>query len=122
MWKKQIRAERAAEAASQMLAKANALKAAAMERPCSSGNEGGASEEVSGDEVDNKRNSITLTNPDLVTRALLRPSDNFPGTPGTTQSSLSGSNDDDSPRSESVADVDIEADAQVSSRPGNGPA
>lgn len=53
MWRKQIRAERAAEAASQMVAKANALQKAAMERPGSSGNEGGLSEDVSENETDN---------------------------------------------------------------------
>ena len=37
MWKKQIRAERAAEVATQALAKANALRKSAMERPTSSG-------------------------------------------------------------------------------------
>ena len=37
MWKKQIRAERAAEVASLALAKANALRKSAMERPSSSG-------------------------------------------------------------------------------------
>lgn len=54
MWRKQIRAERAAEAASQMVAKANALQKAAMERPGSSGNEGGPSEDVSENEADNR--------------------------------------------------------------------
>lgn len=52
MWKKQIRAERAAEAASQMVAKAEALQKAAMGRPGSSGNEGDPSEDVSENEAD----------------------------------------------------------------------
>jgi hypothetical protein len=55
MWKKQIRAERAAEAASQMVAKANALQKAALERPGSSGNEGGPSEDVSENEAESRR-------------------------------------------------------------------
>ena len=54
MWRKQIRAERAAEAASQMVAKANALRKAAVERPGSSGNEGGPSEDVSENEADSR--------------------------------------------------------------------
>lgn len=54
MWRKQIRAERAAEAASQMVAKAEALQKAAMERPGSSGNEGGPSEDVSENEADSR--------------------------------------------------------------------
>jgi ABC-type multidrug transport system ATPase subunit len=69
MWKKQIRAERAFEAASQMVAKANALQKAAMERPGSSGNEGGgASEDVSENEADN-RSSTTLA-PSLTAKAV----------------------------------------------------
>jgi len=60
MWRKQIRAERAAVAASQMVKKANALQKAAMIRPGSSGNEGGgASEDVSENEADT-RSSTTL--------------------------------------------------------------
>ena len=59
MWKKQIRAERAFEAASKMVEKANALQKAAMERPGSSGNEEGASGDVSENEADN-RSSTTL--------------------------------------------------------------
>jgi len=54
MWRKQIRAERAAEQASQMVAKAKALKEAAMARPGSSGNEGSPSEDVSENEADNR--------------------------------------------------------------------
>jgi hypothetical protein len=67
MWRKQIRAERAAEAASQMIKKANALQKAAMIRPGSSGNEGGgASEDVSENEAET-RSSTTLAS-----RALTR--------------------------------------------------
>jgi hypothetical protein len=70
MWKKQIRAERAFEAASQMVAKANALQKAAMERPGSSGNEGGPSEDVSENEADN-RSSTTLA-PSLSAKAVVK--------------------------------------------------
>lgn len=70
MWRKQIRAERAAEAASQMVAKANALQKAAMERPGSSGNEEGASGDVSENEADN-RSSTTLA-PSLTPQAVNR--------------------------------------------------
>jgi hypothetical protein len=69
MWRKQIRAERAAEAASQMVAKANALQKAVMDRPGSSGNEGGASEDVSENEAET-RSSTTLV-PSLASRALI---------------------------------------------------
>jgi hypothetical protein len=51
MWRKQIRAERAAEAASFALAKAEALQKAALERPGSSGNHS-PSEDVSENEAD----------------------------------------------------------------------
>jgi hypothetical protein len=70
MWKKQIRAERAAEAASKMVEKANALQKAAMERPGSSGNEEGASGDVSENEADN-RSSTTLA-PSLSAKAVVR--------------------------------------------------
>lgn len=53
MWRKQIRAERAAEQASQMVAKAKALKEAAMDRPGSSGADGSPSEDASENEGDN---------------------------------------------------------------------
>jgi hypothetical protein len=74
MWRKQIRAERAAEAASQMVAKANMLREAAMERPGSSGNEGGPSEDVSENEADLRSGatSVAPSNISLATRALLR--------------------------------------------------
>jgi ABC-type glutathione transport system ATPase component len=71
MWRKQIRAERAAEQASQALAKANALREAAMERPGSSGNEGSPSEDVSENEADN-RSSATLVTHSLASQALVR--------------------------------------------------
>lgn len=51
MWRKQIKAERAAEQASVMIAKAQKLKEAAMIRPGSSGN-GGVSEDVSENDAD----------------------------------------------------------------------
>jgi hypothetical protein len=68
MWRKQIRAERAAEAASQMVAKANALHKAAMERPGSSGNEGGLSEDVSENEGDSRTLALSqeLRHPDSI--------------------------------------------------------
>jgi hypothetical protein len=73
MWKKQIRAERAFEAASKMVEKANALQKAAMERPGSSGNEEGASGDVSENEADN-RSSTTLA-PSLTAKAVVRASE-----------------------------------------------
>lgn len=56
MWRKQIRAERAAEAASQMVAKANALQAAVMDR------EGGPSEDVSENEGESRNGTVVAPN------------------------------------------------------------
>jgi ABC-type glutathione transport system ATPase component len=64
MWRKQIKAERAMEQASQMVAKAKALESSMGDRPGSSGNEGGPSEDVSENEADNK-NVISPVNPRL---------------------------------------------------------
>ncbi|CAL3969286.1 hypothetical protein PZA11_006127 [Diplocarpon coronariae] len=74
MWRKQIKAERAAEQASQAVAKARALKEAAMARPGSSGNEGSPSEDVSENEGDN-RSSTTLAT--LASKALLQEVDGY---------------------------------------------
>lgn len=79
MWKKQIRAERAAEAASQMVAKANALREAAMERPGSSGNEEGASEDVSENEGDHQPGT-SVSSDSLATQALRRASEHLRAT------------------------------------------
>ncbi|KAH8801657.1 ABC transporter-like protein [Xylogone sp. PMI_703] len=59
MWKKQIRAERAADEAAQAMAKAHALREVALKMPGSSGNDGAHSAEVSDNELDN-RSSTTL--------------------------------------------------------------
>ncbi|KAL2075784.1 hypothetical protein VTL71DRAFT_727 [Oculimacula yallundae] len=59
MWKKQSRADRAAEEAAHAIAKAKALQDAVTTRPGSSGNEGSPSEDVSDNEGDN-RSSATL--------------------------------------------------------------
>lgn len=64
MWRKQIRAEQAAEQASRAVAKANALKKAVMDRPGSSGNEGGPSEDVSENEADG-RSTTGLLDPSV---------------------------------------------------------
>jgi ABC-type glutathione transport system ATPase component len=61
MWRKQIRAERAAEQAFQMTKKAQALQDAVMARPGSSGNEGPPSEDVSENEGDNRSGSTLVT-------------------------------------------------------------
>lgn len=61
MWRKQIRAEQAAEQASRAVAKANALREAAMDRPGSSGN-GGPSGDSSESEADS-RSTNTLSIP-----------------------------------------------------------
>ncbi|PBP27904.1 heavy metal tolerance protein precursor [Diplocarpon rosae] len=74
MWRKQIKAERAAEQASQAVAKAKALKEAAMARPGSSGNEGSPSEDVSENEGDN-RSSTTLAT--LASKALLQEAEGY---------------------------------------------
>jgi ABC-type multidrug transport system ATPase subunit len=57
MWRKQIRAEQAAEQASRAVAKANALRELALARPGSSGNEGGMSGDVSESETDAPSNT-----------------------------------------------------------------
>lgn len=62
MWRKQIRAERAAEQAFHAAAKAKALQEAVMApRPGSSGNEGPTSEDVSEAEGDNRSGSTLVT-------------------------------------------------------------
>ena len=89
MWRKQIRAEQAAEQASRAVAKANALREAAMDRPGSSGNEGGPSEDVSESEADT-RGGNALVGPSLASRALVRAAGNLrDSTP-----SIAGSNVD----------------------------
>lgn len=59
MWRKQIRAERAAEEASVAVARAQALQKAAINRPDSPGNDGG-SEDVSENETDTRAPSMLL--------------------------------------------------------------
>jgi len=88
MWKKQIRAERAAEAASQMVAKANKLREAAMETP-NSGND--ISAEVSDNEADS-RSTQTLVTSSLASRALVRAAESY----RDSNSSSGGVNDDSS--------------------------
>jgi hypothetical protein len=86
MWKKQIRAERAFEAASKMVEKANALQKAAMERPGSSGNEEGASGDVSENEADN-RSSTTLA-PSLSAKTIVRAADGLRADTSAMENSL----------------------------------
>jgi hypothetical protein len=88
MWKKQIRAERAAEAASQMVAKANKLREAAMETP-NSGND--ISAEVSDNEADT-RSTQTLVTSSLASRALVHAAESY----RDSNSSSGGVNDDSS--------------------------
>ncbi|PQE15591.1 Heavy metal tolerance protein [Rutstroemia sp. NJR-2017a BBW] len=88
MWKKQIRAERAAEAASQMVAKANKLREAAMETP-NSGND--ISAEASDNEADT-RSTQTLVTSSLASRALVRAAESY----RDSNSSSGGVNDDSS--------------------------
>lgn len=94
MWRKQIRAERAAEQAFQMAAKAKALKEAAMARPGSSGNEGSPSEDVSENEGDN-RSSSTLVTPSLAPRALVRAAESFRDAASTDGSHFDDHSGDD---------------------------
>lgn len=86
MWKKQIRAERAAEQAYQMVAKAKALKEAAENRPGSAGNEG--SPDLSENEADN-RSGTTLVIPSHASDTLGRAAETF----RDVASSISGSED-----------------------------
>lgn len=76
MWRKQIKAERAMEQASQMVAKAQALKEASIDRPGSSGNEGSPSEDVSENEADGSK---TLVNASLASRSVVRAAEAFTG-------------------------------------------
>jgi ABC-type glutathione transport system ATPase component len=71
MWRKQIKAERAMEKASEMFAKAKALKESSLDRPSSSGNEGSPSEDGSENEAD-AHGSTTLVSPSLASMALTR--------------------------------------------------
>jgi ABC-type glutathione transport system ATPase component len=66
MWRKQIRAEQAAEQASRAVAKANALRELALARPGSSENEGGSSGDVSENETEAPSNT-RLVLPSAVT-------------------------------------------------------
>ncbi|KAJ5042860.1 uncharacterized protein L3040_004252 [Drepanopeziza brunnea f. sp. 'multigermtubi'] len=70
MWRKQIKAERAEQQATQMMAKAKALKDAIMTRPTSSGNEGSPSEEASDNDC-GRDNRSTTTSATLASNALL---------------------------------------------------
>jgi hypothetical protein len=86
MWKKQIRAERAAEQAYQMVAKAKALKEAAENRPGSAGNEG--SPDLSENEADN-RSGTTLVIPSHASDTLVLTAETL----RDVASSISGSED-----------------------------
>lgn len=68
MWKKQSKADRAAEQAAHAVAKAKALQDAVTTRPGSSGNEGSPSEDVSENEGDNR--SATLVG--IASKTLIR--------------------------------------------------
>ena len=96
MWRKQIRAERAAEQAFQMAAKAKALKEAVMARPGSSGNEGSPSEDVSENEGDTRSGS-TLVTSSLGSRALARAAETYRDT-ASSDSSHSDENSGDDKR------------------------
>jgi ATP-binding cassette, subfamily B, vacuolar membrane transporter HMT1/ACLQ len=112
MWRKQIRAEQAAEQASRAVAKANALREAAMDRPGSSGNEGGPSEDVSDSEADTRGGGNGLVGPSLASRALVRAAENLrDSTP-----SVAGSNVDtlvDERGDENIADQDTSSDGKA---------
>lgn len=82
MWKKQSKANKAAEEAAHAVAKAKALQDAVTTRPGSSGNEGSPSEDVSENEGDN-RSSATLVG--IASKALTRGSNKY-----TDDSSSSG--------------------------------
>lgn len=85
MWRKQIKAERAEQQATQMMAKAKALKDAIMTRPTSSGNEGSPSEDVSENEGGGDSHSTTLAT--LASKALAQKPEAY----RTNSSSSSGS-------------------------------
>ncbi|KAH8600493.1 putative heavy metal tolerance protein [Bisporella sp. PMI_857] len=84
MWKKQIRAERAATVASAALAKAKALQESALARPTSAGNQDMSSGDVSENENDGPKKPVNL-----------QPSDSDPtprATPRTTVDRTSSDN------------------------------
>lgn len=107
MWRKQIRAEQAAEHASRAVAKANALREAAMERPGSSGNEGGPSEDVSESEADPRHSGNALGVPSLASRALVRAAehlrDSTPSVAGSNVDTLVDERGDDNSSSDGDA-------------------
>lgn len=118
MWRKQIRAERAAEVASQMVAKAEALQKAAMERPGSSGNEGGLSEDVSENEADNRTlaQSGELLHPQSAARSAMDAGS--PTGDSQADNTLQGSisDDDSSDRSSNLPDDSNIDDTLIGSR------
>lgn len=116
MWRKQIRAERAAEAAEKMVAKANALQAAVMDRPGSSGNEGGPSEDVSENEADS-RNSTVLV-PNLASKALVQGAEGLQDGDSTLHGSQAGDSTDDKPEDRKEDNHHCKAD-QDQSKPGD---
>ncbi|KAA8567667.1 hypothetical protein EYC84_008140 [Monilinia fructicola] len=101
MWKKQIRAERAAEKASEMVARARALsEAASIQTPgthSSKANDG--STEVSEYEADNHSNR-TLVAPTLATRALARTAESRVNDDSSSSRSTSSSSDSDGHKSD----------------------
>ncbi|KAK0113195.1 hypothetical protein ONS95_014892 [Cadophora gregata] len=74
MWKKQSKADKAAEQAAHAVAKAKALQEAVTTRPGSSGNEGSPSEDVSENEGDN-RSSATLVG--IASKSMMRGAKNY---------------------------------------------
>lgn len=91
MWRKQIKAERAMEQASQMVAKAKALKEASIDRPGSSGNDGSPSEDVSENEADNKSIATTLVNHSTsASRALVHGAESYRDLSSSTDGSSFG--------------------------------
>ncbi|KUJ21987.1 uncharacterized protein LY89DRAFT_608651 [Mollisia scopiformis] len=107
MWRKQIRAERAAEQAFQAVAKAKALQEAAMARPGSSGNEGSPSEDVSENEADN-RSSSTLVTPSLASKALVHAAESFRDRDAGSSSDGSNFGDDKHEDAKSTLDTSDE--------------
>lgn len=95
MWKKQIRAERAAEKASEMVARARALsEAASIQTPGThSGKANGGNAEVS--EYDGDNHSRSLISSSLATRALTRITDSRINDDSSSSKSSSSSDSDD---------------------------
>ena len=110
MWKNQIKAER--RAASEMVAQANALKLAALERLGSSASiYGGPSEDVSENEVDLKNSNSSKTVPKLLLKTNVYSSRSYTD-PGSSPAPTVNYDSYDEPRSDDSKSDDDSCDSR----------